>query len=109
MVAFLISLEESMAEVPIGTIWSSSPCRTKVGTSIFCKSSVRSVSEQEAGRVGGSKQLLRVGALPPSTRSVVSCTSSTPSDDTAEAITAASGLHMGTVEHVFDQHRTLLS
>src|SRR6266850_5736219 len=36
---------ESSAESAIGTIWSSSPCRISVGTSIFLRSSVRSVSE----------------------------------------------------------------
>src|SRR5262245_33957770 len=41
----LTSLEESMAEAPIGTIWSSSPCMMSVGTSIFLRSSVQSVSE----------------------------------------------------------------
>ncbi len=30
----------------IGTIWSSSPCMTKVGTSIALRSSVKSVSEK---------------------------------------------------------------
>src|SRR4029077_10997276 len=54
--AFLMIFAESRAESAIGTIWSSSPCRTSVGTSIFLRSSVRSVSENalmqkyEAGR-----------------------------------------------------------
>ena len=34
-----------MAAAPIGTIWSSSPCRISVGTSNFFRSSVVSVSE----------------------------------------------------------------
>src|SRR5208282_2335703 len=34
----LIILDESMAEAPIGTIWSSSPWRMSVGTSNFLRS-----------------------------------------------------------------------
>src|SRR5512132_3301565 len=34
-----------LAEFFTGTIWSSSPCRTRVGTLIFLRSSVKSVSE----------------------------------------------------------------
>ena len=34
-----------MADAPIGTIWSSSPCMIRVGTSNFFRSSVKSVSE----------------------------------------------------------------
>ncbi len=34
-----------MGESSTGTIWSSSPCRSSVGTSIFLRSSVKSVSE----------------------------------------------------------------
>src|SRR4029453_19391608 len=45
-VPFLMIFEESSAESPIGTIWSSSPWSTRVGTSIFLRSSVRSVSEK---------------------------------------------------------------
>jgi len=41
----LTILDDSRAESAIGTIWSSSPCRISVGTSIFFRSSVRSVSE----------------------------------------------------------------
>src|SRR5882724_7676683 len=54
--AFLMIFADSRAESAIGTIWSSSPCRTSAGTSIFLRSSVRSVSENalmqkyEAGR-----------------------------------------------------------
>src|SRR5216684_918987 len=44
-VAPFTSLEESSAESAMGTIWSSSPWRTNVGTSNFFRSSVRSVSE----------------------------------------------------------------
>src|SRR4029078_12143864 len=43
--ASLTSLEDSMAEAAMGTIWSSSPCRISVGTSNFFRSSVVSVSE----------------------------------------------------------------
>ena len=35
----------ALAEAPMGTIWSSSPCMMSVGTSNFLRSSVRSVSE----------------------------------------------------------------
>src|SRR5262249_27362712 len=35
-----------MAEAPMGTIWSSSPCMIRVGTSNFFRSSVKSVSEK---------------------------------------------------------------
>jgi len=42
----LDDLDDSIAEAPIGTIWSSSPCRIKVGTSNFLRSSVVSVSEK---------------------------------------------------------------
>src|SRR5207247_9999884 len=45
-VAFLMIFAESSAESAIGTIWSSAPCRIKVGTSNFLRSSVRSVSEK---------------------------------------------------------------
>src|SRR5947199_5721114 len=41
----LTSLEERRADAPMGTIWSSSPCRISVGTSNFLRSSVKSVSE----------------------------------------------------------------
>ena len=44
-VAFFTIFDDSSAEAAIGTIWSSSPCRISVGTSIFLRSSVRSVSE----------------------------------------------------------------
>ena len=44
-VAPLRSCTERIAESAIGTIWSSSPWRTRVGTSIFFRSSVKSVSE----------------------------------------------------------------
>ena len=44
-VAPFTSFAESSAEAPIGTIWSSSPCRISVGTSNFFRSSVKSVSE----------------------------------------------------------------
>src|SRR5439155_10418411 len=44
-VAFLMIFAASSAESAIGTIWSSSPCRIRVGTSNFLRSSVRSVSE----------------------------------------------------------------
>ena len=39
------SFDDNIAEAPIGTIWSSSPCITNVGTSIFLRSPVKSVSE----------------------------------------------------------------
>ena len=41
----MTSLAVCSAEAPIGTIWSSSPCMTSVGTSNFFRSSVKSVSE----------------------------------------------------------------
>ena len=44
-VAFFTSFADIIADVPIGTIWSASPCKMRVGTSIFFKSSVKSVSE----------------------------------------------------------------
>ncbi|MNF11100.1 hypothetical protein D3C80_2122310 [compost metagenome] len=44
-VPFFNSLADFRAESAIGTIWSSSPCRTSVGTVIAFKSSVWSVSE----------------------------------------------------------------
>src|SRR5215467_2747596 len=37
--------EDNNAESAMGTIWSSSPCSTSVGTSNFFRSSVKSVSE----------------------------------------------------------------
>ncbi|MNF16207.1 hypothetical protein D3C80_2191310 [compost metagenome] len=37
---------DSRAESAIGTIWSSSPCRTRVGTLMAFRSSVKSVSEK---------------------------------------------------------------
>src|SRR5471030_568770 len=40
------SLDDSMAESAIGTIWSSSPWMTSAGTLIFFRSAVRSVSEK---------------------------------------------------------------
>src|SRR6266571_40424 len=40
-----MSLADFLAESLTGTIWSSSPCRTRVGTSNFWRSSVKSVSE----------------------------------------------------------------
>src|SRR5690242_21427583 len=43
--ASLTIFDDSIADAPIGTIWSSSPCRISVGTSNFFRSSVRSVSE----------------------------------------------------------------
>ena len=44
-VPFLSNLMDSSAESAIGTTWSSSPCITRVGTSIIVRSSVKSVSE----------------------------------------------------------------
>ena len=41
----LMSLADFFDESLIGTIWSSSPCMTSVGTSNFLRSSVKSVSE----------------------------------------------------------------
>src|SRR5882724_7633579 len=41
-----MSLADFLAESFTGTIWSSSPCMTRVGTSIFLRSSVKSVSEK---------------------------------------------------------------
>jgi hypothetical protein len=38
--AFLMICEDSLAEASNGTIWSSSPCTTSAGTSIFFRSSV---------------------------------------------------------------------
>src|ERR1035438_5351512 len=44
-VALLTSFDEARAAAPTGTIWSSSPCMMRVGTSNFLRSSVKSVSE----------------------------------------------------------------
>ena len=44
--ASLTSFEDFSAAAPIGTIWSSSPWMISVGTSIFFRSSVVSVSEK---------------------------------------------------------------
>src|SRR5213593_4376131 len=44
-VPFLRSFAESSAESAIGTIWSSSPCITNVGTSMIFRSSIKSLSE----------------------------------------------------------------
>src|SRR5262249_60571340 len=40
-----MSLADFLAESLTGTIWSSSPCSTSVGTSNFLRSAVKSVSE----------------------------------------------------------------
>ena len=42
----LTIFEERSADATMGTIWSSSPCRIRVGTSNLLRSSVRSVSEK---------------------------------------------------------------
>ena len=42
----LISFADFFAESLTGTIWSSSPCMTRVGISNFLRSSVKSVSEK---------------------------------------------------------------
>jgi hypothetical protein len=62
--ASLMSLADFFAESLIGTIWSSSPWMTSVGTSIFCESSVQSVLRQSIiqattrsdGHSSGSRQ-----------------------------------------------------
>ena len=41
----LMSLTDFLPEISMGTIWSSSPCMTSVGTSNFLRSSWKSVSE----------------------------------------------------------------
>src|SRR4029450_668591 len=51
-VAFLSSLIVSSAESAMGTIWSSSPCITRVGTSIFFRSGPVTLSRVEMRRVG---------------------------------------------------------
>jgi hypothetical protein len=45
-VPFFGSFADGIAEFETGTIWSSSPCMTSVGTSIVLRSSVKSVSEK---------------------------------------------------------------
>ena len=77
IVYFLRALDESWlilsAASLTGTIWSSSPCMTRVGTSIFLRSSVKSVSAEgldtfvgvlEAGLHAPEPELIQFPARP---------------------------------------------